>query len=54
MQIAIDTAVLKSVHAMTEDKAQHIIEQTKRVRINVDTHRTERQLDGSLCTGRQP
>ena len=48
MQIAIDTAVLKSVRAMTEDKAQQIIEQTNRVRINEDTPiEPERQKDGS-------
>ena len=47
MQIAINTAVLKSVHAMTEDKAQPIIEQTNRVRINEDTPiEPERQKDG--------
>ena len=47
MQIAINTAVLKSVHAMTEDKTQPIIEQTNRVRINEDTPiEPERQKDG--------
>ena len=47
MQIAINTAVLKAVHAMTEDKAQPIIEQTNRVRINEDTPiEPERQKDG--------
>jgi hypothetical protein len=47
MPIAINTAVLKSVHAMTEDKAQPIIEQTNRVRINEDTPiEPERQKDG--------
>ena len=34
MQIAIDIEILKSVRSMRRGKAQKIIEQTKRVRIN--------------------
>ena len=49
MQIEINTAVLKSVHAMTEDKAQPIIEQTNRVRINEDTPIDGRQKNGYHC-----
>ncbi|UEM14987.1 hypothetical protein J4G43_012615 [Bradyrhizobium barranii subsp. barranii] len=46
MQIAINTAVLKSVHAMTEEEAGETIGQTRRVRINEDTLiEPERQKD---------
>jgi hypothetical protein len=37
MRIQIDIEVLKSVHAVTEEEARQIINQTKRVRINQDT-----------------
>jgi hypothetical protein len=37
MQIQIDIKVLKSIHAVTEEEARQIINQTKRVRINQET-----------------
>lgn len=47
MQIPINTEVLKSVHAKTEDEARLIIDQTNRVRINDNTLiEPKRQKDG--------
>jgi hypothetical protein len=37
MQIQIDIEVLKSIHAVTEERARQIINQTERVRINENT-----------------
>ena len=48
--ITIDVQILKSVHAMTEDKARQIIEETKKVRINGDTLiESDSQKDGFTC-----